>query len=173
MAGRGQPTKYSDELAFKVIAVATSSPDLSNEEIADLCGISRSSFYEYRSRFPDFANALKLCKDVADGAIVATLWRRANGYSRPAVKIIYDQKRGEFKTHTYIEHVPPDSAALHLWLSKRMREEWGDEGGNTNASPILMAYDRTQRIPEKSQTTIDVKPIKNTGAVTDGQGKEE
>ncbi len=98
---------------------------LSDEQIANNIGIARTTIYEWKKRFPDFADALAEEKEVADLQVENALYKRALGYEYEEVKIKTD-RQGEEITRT-IKSVPPDVTAQKFWLVNRQRDQWRDK----------------------------------------------
>ncbi len=86
-----------------------------DEEIADELGINRETFHNWKKRLPELANAVKAAKEAADDRTERSLYRRANGYSHPAVKFLTVSDGEGMGTHIetmhYTEHYPPDTTA--------------------------------------------------------------
>lgn len=95
-------------------------------EIADSLEISERTFYNWRSRYPEFLQALKSGKDEADERVVASLYKRATGFEHESVKI-FCNKDGEVTQVPYREYVVPDVTAQIFWLKNRRKEEWRDK----------------------------------------------
>jgi hypothetical protein len=75
---------------------------------------------------PDFCQALKAGKKVADDRVENALYRRAVGFSHDGVKIFCDKDNGVTQV-PFMEQYPPDTTACIFWLKNRRREEWRDK----------------------------------------------
>ena len=95
-------------------------------ELADEFKVSVKTLYNWRAKFPEFLQALKIPKEIADSRVERSLFERATGYSRESVKI-FCGKDGEVTQVPFIEHVPPDTTAMIFWLKNRKRDEWRDK----------------------------------------------
>ena len=62
----------------------------------------------------------------ADAHVAEALYRRACGYSHPAVKIFMPAGASEPVYAPYTEHYPPDANAALRWLMNRQPERWRD-----------------------------------------------
>lgn len=93
-------------------------------EIAQHFGVSQRTIDAWKRRDPQFAAALTMGKDIADGKIVASLYHKARGYSFKSEKIF--QHEGAIVRAETIEHVPPSDTAIIFWLKNRQREQWAD-----------------------------------------------
>ena len=116
----GRPTLYNpaflQDVANWCIAGAT------DFEVAENLGVSTTTLYKWKAKYPEFAQALKIGKELADDRVEAALYHRALGYSHRAVKIM--QNNGVPVLVPYIEHVPPSEGAMTLWLTNRRGDKW-------------------------------------------------
>ena len=99
---------------------------LTDEQIANNIGIRTSTFYEWKKKYVEFAEALKKSKEVADLEVENALFKRATGYTVTETKVIESDKDGE-KTETITKHIPPDTTAQIFWLKNRKPNEWRDK----------------------------------------------
>lgn len=126
---------------------------LSDEQLAHNMGISPSTLYEWKKRFPEMSEALKKGKDVVDVEVENALLLKAMGFKetvRKAVKVkevqYKDGKRVSEKEHIeYADEevfVPPDTTAQIFWLKNRRPEQWRDKrevehSGELNVPQII------------------------------------
>jgi hypothetical protein len=97
-----------------------------DEEMAAFFSVATSTFYLWQRKHPEFRQALKEGKLVADATVAESLYKRALGYSHKAVKIVADAKTGTEHIVPYTEHYPPDTTAAIFWLKNRRRADWRD-----------------------------------------------
>lgn len=134
---------------------------LTDEQIANNIGISRSTLFEWRKNNQDISNALKKGKEIVDIEVENALLKKALGYNVPIQKafkikeVIYqDGKRlKETERIEYAEeqvHVPADTTAQIFWLKNRKPDKWRDkvvdtenEEAITNATDILVKIRKT------------------------------
>jgi hypothetical protein len=83
---------------------------------------------EWRKRHPEFKSAFDRGRTIADGKIARALYKRAKGYSHPAEKIFLS-KDGQIVRASYIQHYPPDTGAMQLYLTNRQRALWFSKPG--------------------------------------------
>lgn len=109
-------------------------------EITEEFGIDQRTLYKWRARDPQFAAALTLAKDVADGRIEASLYQKAHGYTYRSEEIkVVD---GVVVRVPTVTHVPPDTTAMIFWLKNRQRAHWTDQQDvNITASVDLKGGD--------------------------------
>lgn len=111
---------------------------LTDEQIANNIGISRSTLFEWRKNHQDISNALKKGKEVVDIEVENALLKKALGYNVPVQKafkvkeVIYqDGKRlKETERIEYAEeeiHIPADTTAQIFWLKNRRKTQWRDK----------------------------------------------
>lgn len=111
---------------------------LTDEQIAKNLGIGKDSFYKYKNLYPDFAEALKINKEVADLAVENALYRRAMGYEY--VETTYERIENTVilpdgtitmepgtKVKTVVKQMAPDVTAQIFWLKNRKPAEWRDK----------------------------------------------
>lgn len=113
------------ELAHKVALLGAT-----DKQIADVLGITEQTVNAWKKDHPAFSEALKTAKLAADGDVAKSLYRRALGYSHPAVKIL--QYEGQPVEVPYTEHYPPDTTACIFWLKNRWPSMWRDRVDNNH-----------------------------------------
>lgn len=110
-------------------------------ELAGLFGVNYTTVYDWKHRHPEFAQAIKIGRELADERVVASLYHRAVGYNHQAVKIFNSE--GVPLVVPYEEHVPPDISACVFWLKNRRPKEWRDRvvqeisGPDGSSIPIM------------------------------------
>ncbi len=109
----GRPTDYRPEycdIVFKFSLLGAS--DL---EIANFLGVSESTLYDWKERYPKFLQAIKEGKVEADANVAERLYNRARGYDHEG------------------KHYPADTAAAFIWLKNRRGKQWKDRQELTGA----------------------------------------
>lgn len=112
---------------------------LTDEQIANNMGISRSTLFEWRKNNQDISNALKKGKEVVDIEVENALYKKALGYN-VLLKKTFKLKRIEYnddgkKVKEYEElvdgydeaHIPADTTAQIFWLKNRNPRKWRDK----------------------------------------------
>lgn len=133
---RGRPSKFSERLALRILDLARQGK--TEEQIADLVGISRGTLQNWKGAHPDFLIALKASRRVADELVEAALFERACGYRHPAVKFFYDSESGAIVSQEYTEHYPPDTTACIFWLKNRNRKRWRDRQEKEHSGKVSL-----------------------------------
>ncbi|MDK2899610.1 MAG: hypothetical protein PWQ45_112 [Thermosipho sp. (in: thermotogales)] len=117
---------------------------LTDEDIAHNIGIGRTTLYEWKKKFPNFANALKTGKEVADIRVENALYKRALGYDIEETKTVIE-KNGNSKDKTRVErlkkHIAPDTTAQIFWLKNRKPATWRDKQDLAINEPIKFEVD--------------------------------
>lgn len=143
-AKRGRPSKFDP--AFVEQAQKLALMGATDKQMADFWGVSEQTLNTWKHTHPEFLESLKAGKLIADGTVVQSLYRRANGYSHGAVKIL--QYEGAPVIVPYTEHYPPDTTAAIFWLKNRQPALWRDKvevdqnhniDGDAFSSPLELA----------------------------------
>ena len=114
---------------------------LINEQIAQNIGITATTLYEWKNKFPELSEALKRGKDVIDRQVENSLLKRALGYeytetTREAVK---DPESGNIEmrvTKEVTKTVIPDTTAQIFWLKNRKPDKWRDKPAYEDTSEL-------------------------------------
>lgn len=127
----GRPTDYREE--YNVQAYKLCLLGATDKELADFFETSEVTLNAWKKSHPEFLKSLKEGKDDADSVVAQSLFKRANGYSHSAVKIVADSKTGTSLAVPYTEHYPPDTVACIFWLKNRQKGKWRDRNEVTGA----------------------------------------
>jgi hypothetical protein len=118
----GRPPKFSP--VFVERAAIACQIGLTDEELAVLFGVTRRTILSWKFQHPEFAEALRTGKNIADDRAERTLYQRAIGYSFEAEEIyLY---HGKAIRTTVTKEVLPDVTALIFWLKNRRKDQWRD-----------------------------------------------
>src|SRR6266571_5055811 len=121
----GRPSGYRPELAER--AYRMSLLGLTDQQLADFLGISCETLYAWKLSYPEFRESITRGKIEADAHVAEALYRRACGYSHPAVKIFMPSGASEPIYAPYTKHYPPDTKAALRWLMNRQPGKWRDQ----------------------------------------------
>lgn len=151
MAKGGRPTLYKKQYADKAFKLCLLGA--TDAQLAEFFDIRVSTLKNWKAAHPEFLAALKKGKAEADGQVAKSLYRRALGYSHPAVKIVADAKTGAEHTVRYTERYPPDTTAAIFWLKNRKPEQWRDKQDQEHRGEIKLtiAYVDTGSDGQRSQ----------------------
>lgn len=105
---------------------------LTDEQIAENMGISRSTLNEWKKKYPDISDTLKRGKDIVDIQVENALLKRALGYSyvETTKELMLDKASGKIEmmiTKTVTKEVQPDTTAQIFWLKNRRANKWRDK----------------------------------------------
>lgn len=117
-----------------------------DQECADFFDINIDTLMGWKSRHPEFAEALKKWKSSSDYHVEKSLFERAIGYSHLAVKMFVIG--GKVVKEEYIQHYPPDPTSMIFWLKNRQPEKWREK----NEKPIGETIINIIRAPESKET---------------------
>jgi DNA-binding XRE family transcriptional regulator len=106
---RGRPTKY-DPSCIPLVKKLCEKFGATDNDIAEFLGVDRDTIYEWKKKFPEFADALKDSKAQFDNEIEASMAMAAKGHMGP------DDK-----------YYPPNPTMAIFWLKNRRPEKWRDK----------------------------------------------
>jgi hypothetical protein len=120
----GRPNKFKPEYieqARKLCQLGHTDP-----ELAGFFEVHLQTINNWKVKYPEFLDALKAGKQVADSRVERSLYQRAVGYNYEAVKIFMPAGRANPVYAPYTEHVPPDVTAGIFWMKNRDPAHWRD-----------------------------------------------
>ncbi|MDO4170781.1 MAG: helix-turn-helix domain-containing protein [Lachnospiraceae bacterium] len=125
MCAVGRPPKYDEWLTEDgLLTVEGWARDgLTDEQIAHNCGITATTLYEWKKRFPEFSEAIKRGKRPVDILVENALLKRAMGFAFEEKTIEKDSK-GNVKEKIVKKYIVPDTRAAEFWLKNRKPEIW-------------------------------------------------
>lgn len=120
----GRPTEYRPEYVERAKEMCANGA--TDAELAHEFDVTVQTLYNWRNKYPEFLDAIKTNKPIADERVERSLFQRATGYERNAVKISFDKQGNPLYAH-YVEFVPPDPTSMIFWLKNRKPESWRDK----------------------------------------------
>lgn len=109
---------------------------LTDEEIGYALSLERITILRAKARFPELRAAYEKGSKVANERVEQSLFKRACGYeyieeTKEPVLVMNDKGKlltdPELKvTKVVKKHVPPDVAAISMWLRNKKAEDWKD-----------------------------------------------
>ncbi|MBO6015313.1 MAG: helix-turn-helix domain-containing protein [Oscillospiraceae bacterium] len=119
---------------------------LTDEQIAQKMGISRSTLKEWKAKYPAISAALKESKELVDRLVENALLKRALGYEYDEIteELRYDKKAGEMRmteTKRQRKQVAPDTTAQIFWLKNRKPDDWRDKPEPTQDQALQVAVE--------------------------------
>lgn len=105
---------------------------LTDEMIAHNIGITTTTLYDWKKKYPQFAEAIKRGKEVVDIMVENALLKSAMGYKYDEV---VKERVFDYETETSIvvevkrttKEVAPNPTSLIFWLKNRKPETWRDK----------------------------------------------
>lgn len=132
----GRPTEYRVEYIQRAKEMCINGA--TDAELAHEFDVSVQTLYNWRAKYPEFLDALKIPKQIADERVERSLFERATGYTRESVKIFLN-KDGLVVEAPFLEHVPPETTAMIFWLKNRKPEGWRDRSpGESPENPLAI-----------------------------------
>ena len=122
---------------------------VSEEEIAERCGISRDTLLRWRVKHPCFDNAIRFGREATDYLVEQALLKRATGYdyAEETWELKPNKETGQNElqlTKKQLKHQQADVGAQQFWLKKRKKNVWGEasdsaeenRGGDTGVAVV-------------------------------------
>jgi len=143
---------------------------LSDEEIAEKIGISRSTLSEWKKLYSDISDNLKIGKEDADTLVENALFKSACGYEYEEVteEYVYDdklRKKVMRVTKRQKKYMPPSNTAQIFWLKNRRAENWRDKvENNFNPNEDTDALSKAfEELMKDDNTGIQQEAITDSG----------
>ena len=125
MAERGRPSAYKP--AFAKQAHKLANLGATDQEIADFFEVEVRTVYRWKHDHPDFCQALKTGKEIADERVERSLFQKAIGYEQDEVKIFMPANAPAPVYAPFRAKVAPDTTAAIFWLKNRRPDLWRDK----------------------------------------------
>jgi hypothetical protein len=93
-----------------------------NDTLAERFEVCRRTIDNWIATIPEFSDAVRQGREVADSAVVSALFTRATGMEQKVTKVFC--RRGQPVTANYTVQLPPDVRACIFWLRNRRPEQW-------------------------------------------------
>lgn len=124
---KGRKGKYEEWLEAQNLELISGwcRNGLSVEQIAYNMCVSKSTLLDWKTRFPEIENAMKIGRDVADMMVENALFKRACGFNMSEVKETEGPKGKEIITIAKV--IPGDVSAQMFWLKNRQPDRWKDK----------------------------------------------
>lgn len=99
---------------------------LTDEQLAAKIGITATTLYDWKKKYPVISEALKRGKEVVDVEVENALLKRAMGYEYTETRT-ETADDGTVKTIVMQKTMPPDTTAQIFWLKNRRPAVWRDK----------------------------------------------
>jgi len=116
----GRPTVYTPDNAE--IARLACMLGATNETLAERFEVSRRTIDNWIATIPEFGNAIRQGRQVADETVISALFSRATGMEQKMTKVFC--YRGQPVTANYTVQLPPETRACMYWLRNRRPGQW-------------------------------------------------
>lgn len=127
----GRPSSYRSEFAGQALNYCLLGA--TDKQLADFFNVSESTLNLWKQKHARFSESIKRGKTVADAQVAASLFKRAIGFAKRAVKIF--QHNGGSYEHEFDEYYPPETTAQIFWLKNRCPEQWRDRHQHEHSGP--------------------------------------
>lgn len=95
-----------------------------NKQLAEFFQVNEETIYRWQNEYPEFKDAVKSAKLIADAQVAEALFKRAIGFRHTDTKMFVSE--GTILTEEYEKVYPPDTQACRWWLTNRQREIWAE-----------------------------------------------
>lgn len=99
---------------------------LTDEQLAAKIGITATTLYDWKNKYPVISEALKRGKEIVDVEVENALLKRAMGYEYTETRT-ETADDGTVKTIVMQKTMPPDTTAQIFWLKNRRPAVWRDK----------------------------------------------
>jgi len=113
----GRPTKY-DAKTHPVIVLKLAERGLTEEEMANVLGVARSNFSEWKNKYPEFRDAIAEGKQNPIRDVEDALFKLCKGYT-------YREENNLGMKVEKVKH--PDVRAIQFYLKNVASDKWRDK----------------------------------------------
>lgn len=157
----GRPSSYKPEYAEQAKKLCLLG--CIDRDLAAFFDVTEQTINNWKTEFPEFFEAIKAGKTVADAEVATRLNQRARGYEWVEeqafkVKCGKDQERIEIVEVT--RSVPPDPTSAIFWLKNRRRGDWADKVVNEHTGPDGGAIKTESKLDLSSLSAEDRAALK-------------
>lgn len=105
------------------------------EDIANRIGIDRSTIYDWQTKYPEIAQALRRGREIVDYMVENALLKSALGYKTKEVKVTTVMRYGkvvETTKEVTNKEQAPNVSAIQMWLYNRNKDKWKNMNAKQN-----------------------------------------
>jgi len=115
-----------------------------DKEVCRRLGITSSTFYLYKTKYPEFSETISKTKDVIDSEVVNAGYKRATGYFVDEEEKVYDGQGNLISRKVKSKYIAPDPRMIEWWLAYRQRNTWGAmvEATDSDTGGVVMISER-------------------------------
>lgn len=132
MAKMGRPEKYFSVVVPRFDDIKDMLRTMTEQQISKDIGIAYSTWCDYKNRYPEFSELIRVGRKALIKELKSTLIKKAKGYSYTEKKTVR-KKNGDTETEyteEYTKYAQPDTGAIHLLL-KNLDETWRNDDKET------------------------------------------
>lgn len=125
----GRPSKYETHIKPFLKQIAEWKKNgATDEQVCEQLGISKTTFYEAKNKFPEFAEILKNSRESFIADLRGELARLAFKHTLTTRKVYTKNENGSAVSYQEVteKEIDGDIAAIHLLLKNLDRENWAD-----------------------------------------------
>lgn len=129
----GRKDRYEEYVAPRLEEIKKLTVDLTENQIAQVLGISPRSFQRYKVAHEELREALKAGTELLVCELKDALRKKARGFTYKEKKTIRKIEGGEvtsIQVEEYEKYAPPDTGAIHLLL-KNYDKDWRNDDAAT------------------------------------------
>lgn len=120
----GRPTAYKAEYAVQAQKLCEIGQ--TDQELASFFEVNVRTIYRWQGDHPEFCQALKAGKDLADARVERSLYQKAIGYEQEEVKIFMPANAPAPIYAKFTAKIAADTTAGIFWLKNRRPAQWRD-----------------------------------------------
>lgn len=153
MSGNKNMTKYSPEYPNQLRTYAATHQKkfgCTQDEVAQLFGVSRKTVTEWLKKFPEFKEAFDECSRGPNALVENATLKRALGYEYVETK---EKSNGDIEITT--KHIPGDVTAQRFWLQNRDPERWRTDELRISGH---ISTEQTNELKEFVENVLDKHP---------------
>ena len=98
-----------------------------DKDIAQVLGMRAARFSKYKKQYPSIRITLQKGRIISSANVVESLYKKANGFSVPEVKLFYSAKNDKVIKAKTNRYYPPDTVAQIFWLKNNFPDFWRDK----------------------------------------------
>lgn len=147
----GRPTKFKKEMLREVTNYCLLGA--TDEDLAKFLDVDVSTISSWKNSRPEFLEAIKEGKEIADANVGKSLYQRATGYSHPDVHI--SNYQGDITITDITKHYPPDATSAIFWLKNRQKDKWRDLRAVEHSGEII------SKVQKLTDEELDAEIIKH------------
>ena len=133
----GRPTSYKPEFDNQVFELSLLG--LTDEQMANVFGVTKVTFNNWKHDHPTFFDSLTRGKDEADAKVAKAMYNRALGLTITEEAVTKDGDVVKLR-----KELPSDTAAAKHWLANRKRNLWANNGETIIKSTEPLIIIRTE-----------------------------